>query len=78
MMKQIDFTHVENDFVDFSRYKLIYHMISSEGPHIAIGDVNNDGLEDFHIGGAKDQAGQLLDTAILWKIQIIKPGSFRR
>jgi len=55
----ISFTHVENDFVDFDRDHLIYQMLSSEGPRISAGDINGDGLQDFYIGGAKDQAGGL-------------------
>ena len=55
----IDFVHKENDFVDFDRDKLIFHMLSTEGPRIAKGDVNGDGLEDFYICGAKDQPGAL-------------------
>lgn len=54
-----EFTHKENDFVDFDRDNLIYHMLSTEGPRMSAGDINNDGLEDFYIGGAKDQAGAL-------------------
>jgi hypothetical protein len=35
-------------------------MLSTEGPYMAVADVNGDGLEDAFIGGAKEQAGQLL------------------
>jgi hypothetical protein len=55
----IDFVHKENDFVDFDRDKLIFNMLSTEGPRMAKGDVNGDGLEDFYICGAKDQPGAL-------------------
>ena len=55
----IDFVHKENDFIDFDRDKLIFQMLSTEGPRMAKGDVNGDGLEDFYICGAKDQAGAL-------------------
>ena len=55
----IDFVHKENEFVDFDRDKLIYHMLSTEGPRMCKGDVNGDRLEDFYICGAKDQAGVL-------------------
>lgn len=55
----IDFVHSENDFTDFDRDRLLFNMISNEGPCLCTGDLNHDGLVDFYIGGAKDQAGSL-------------------
>jgi hypothetical protein len=51
--------HIENNYSDFDYEGLITKMISQEGPALAVGDVNNDGNEDFYIGGAKNQPGVL-------------------
>lgn len=55
----LNYSHVENTYVDFDRDRLLYHMRSTEGPKLDVGDVNNDGLMDFYIGGAKNSAGKL-------------------
>ena len=51
--------HTEDDYIDFYYERNLPEMLSREGPQIAKADVNNDGLEDVYIGGAKGQAGQL-------------------
>ena len=57
---RLSFIHHENEFNDFERDPLLYHMMSTEGPHMCKGDINGDGLEDFFICGAKDQPGALM------------------
>ena len=56
----LNFVHHENAFVDFDREPLMPKLLSTEGPFMAVADVNGDGLDDVFIGGAKDQAGKLL------------------
>ncbi|HVW62863.1 MAG TPA: FG-GAP-like repeat-containing protein, partial [Puia sp.] len=49
----LSFLHKENDFHEFDREPLIPHMLSTEGPALAVGDVNADGLQDVFIGSSK-------------------------
>lgn len=51
--------HKENEFIDFDVEKLIPKLLSTEGPKIATGDVNGDGLEDFYIGAATGDTAKL-------------------
>ena len=42
----------ENIYVDYNAERLIPYMLSTQGPKLSSGDVNNDGLEDIYMGGA--------------------------
>ena len=60
----ISFKHEENDFIDFRTQPLLPRMYSTQGPALAVGDVNGDGRVDVFAGGAKGQPGELfLQTA---------------
>jgi hypothetical protein len=55
----IDHRHVENEFDDYAKEVLVPYKQSTIGPFLSGGDVNNDGLEDFYVGGAKGSSGAL-------------------
>ncbi|WP_103070626.1 VCBS repeat-containing protein [Aquimarina sediminis] len=48
----INYKHIENVFDDYKKQVLLPHKLSQFGPALAIGDINNDELEDVFIGGA--------------------------
>ena len=56
----VSYTHSENNFIDFKREQLLPHLLSTQGPRLAVADVNRDGLEDFFVGGAKGSPGAIL------------------
>ena len=53
------FIHKEDDFLDFGVQSLLPRFLSTQGPRMAKGDINNDGLEDLYICGASGQPGKL-------------------
>ncbi|MCB0694796.1 MAG: VCBS repeat-containing protein [Lewinellaceae bacterium] len=54
------YAHQENEFNDFEVYPLIPWTESDQSPLMAVGDVNNDGLDDFFIGNSFDQSPALM------------------
>lgn len=55
----LNFAHNERPSLDFDRNPLVPFAYSNEGPSASVGDVNNDGVDDIFIGGAKIQPSQL-------------------
>ena len=53
------FVHRDASSLDFDREPLVPFAYSNEGPNISVADINQDGLDDFFIGGAKTQASGL-------------------
>jgi hypothetical protein len=51
----LQFQHEENVFGEFDREPLMPHMVSTEGPALAVADIDHDGLEDVFIGSARDK-----------------------
>ncbi len=49
----LNYKHTENPFNEFDREPLIPHMLSTEGPALAVADINKDGLDDVFIGASK-------------------------
>ena len=56
---QINYSHIENNFVDFDRERLLYKMTSNEGPCTCVADFNDDGREDLFVGSAKGQISSI-------------------
>ena len=60
-------SHKENNFVDFHRERLNYHMLSTQGPKLSFADFDQDGRNEMLFPGAKGYPTQiLLETEQGW------------
>ncbi len=55
----VDFLHSEVPYLDFNQEPLLPYKLSYQGPKMAKGDINGDGLEDFFMGGGYHRSGQI-------------------
>jgi enediyne biosynthesis protein E4 len=56
---ELEFDHKENSFDDYKSQVLLPYKLSQLGPCIAVGDSNNDNLDDFFIGNASGSSGKM-------------------
>lgn len=55
----LNYIHEENYFNDFDADILLPHMLSTQGPTMAVGDINGDGLVDLYAGASKGFSGAI-------------------
>jgi enediyne biosynthesis protein E4 len=71
------YKHHENTFFDYGREPLMPHLLSTEGPALAVGDVNGDGRDDIYVGGAKWQPGALFVQTATGSLRAVAQPAFR-
>ncbi len=52
--------HRERPYDDFARQPLLPNKLSQLGPGLAVGDVDENGIDDYFLGGAAGSPGQLV------------------
>ena len=53
----IEYSPKETDFSDYNIQPTLPHKLSQYGPGIAVGDIDNNGFDDFYLGGSSDNPG---------------------
>ena len=56
---KFNYKHQDNSFVEFTRDPLVPYMNTYQGPGVSVTDINNDGLQDVFLSGAKTKASEL-------------------
>ena len=64
--------HEENNYVDFNKDRLLFHMCSSEGPNLAFGDIDNSGANSLFLSGS---LGKYIKSFQVDKNNLIKSGN---
>lgn len=73
----LEFTHQEKFFEDFNYEPLLPHRFSMNGPYLAIGDVDGNGMQDVWIGGPARMAGKIFfqqKNASFTSVEMPDPG----
>ena len=68
--------HTENQFNEFDRERLLNHMVSTEGPAFTVADLNQDGLDDFYLGGSQHNPGALYMQTVGTNFTKLQPDIF--
>tara|TARA_B100000446_G_scaffold12324_1_gene10846 strand:- start:1776 stop:5084 length:3309 start_codon:yes stop_codon:yes gene_type:complete len=59
-VEAIDYEHKDRFNNDYATQPLLMHKYSEQGPSLAVGDLNGDGLEDVFIGGSYGENSTIL------------------